>query len=115
MTTTNTTYDNFADRVGVYSGSVLKSLNLTLVGDNKLKMGDTIHMIDNVRPSPVGYKSATFRVVDIITHNKSPDYVITRNVTKSGRLGKKKRHFTRTVGKDVYGNHTYLFTGDYKV
>ena len=37
MTTTNTTYDNFADRVGVYSGSVLKSLNLTLVGDNKLK------------------------------------------------------------------------------
>ena len=114
MTTTNTTYDNFADRVGVYSGSVLKSLNLTLVGDNKLKMGDTIHMIDNVRPTLYGWKSATFRVVDIFTH-KSVDYVTTRNVLKGGRLGKKKRHFARSVGKDVYGNHTYLFTGDYKV
>jgi hypothetical protein len=114
MTTTNTTYDNFADRVGVYSGSSLRTLDLTLVGDNKLKVGDTIHMKDNVRPSLVGDTSATFRVVDVFTH-KSVDYVTTRNVTKGGSLGKKKRHFLRTVGKDIYGNHTYLFSGDYKV
>ena len=114
MTTINTThYDNFSDTVGVWSGSMRKTLDLTLVGDDKLKVGDTIHMKDNVRPS-VSDKSATFKVVDVFTL-KSVDYVRCRNVLKGGKLGKKKRHFQRSVFKDYYGNHTYLFTGDYKV